>query len=258
MEPLRWRCPPMSNTPSKRQTGARQHDAEQVYSAAANAHAPGSRSLQAGGWPPPVSAPIRIAWGATIGLVLRWLGIALFGLVTGSAVALAGVTIWALYGSPFEPRKTHAEAPSLRLEAAKSEAPGRAGPLAVTGAPPQHVEHEPAAPGQPGAKLSFPQVASSGAAPPAQFSGSSANAVEPAKTTNQTQAAARAGRDQPQSARTETQDARLAALQQEISRALPPRMQCNVSLCAARYKSFHATDCTYQPYGGGPRSVCER
>jgi hypothetical protein len=38
---------------------------------------------------------------------------------------------------------------------------------------------------------------------------------------------------------------------------LRPRMQCNVDLCAATYKSFHAPDCTYQPNGGGPRSICE-
>lgn len=34
--------------------------------------------------------------------------------------------------------------------------------------------------------------------------------------------------------------------------------QCNPSLCAATYKSFHAADCTYQPEGGGPRRICER
>jgi hypothetical protein len=34
-------------------------------------------------------------------------------------------------------------------------------------------------------------------------------------------------------------------------------MQCKVDLCAAKYKSFHAADCTYQPQGGGSRSICE-
>jgi hypothetical protein len=33
-------------------------------------------------------------------------------------------------------------------------------------------------------------------------------------------------------------------------------MQCRVDLCAATYKSFNAADCTYQPFGGGPRQVC--
>ena len=32
---------------------------------------------------------------------------------------------------------------------------------------------------------------------------------------------------------------------------------CNVDVCARRYRSFNASDCTYQPYGGGPRQVCE-
>jgi hypothetical protein len=34
-------------------------------------------------------------------------------------------------------------------------------------------------------------------------------------------------------------------------------MHCAVDLCAATYKSFNAADCTYQPYGGGQRSICE-
>jgi hypothetical protein len=33
-------------------------------------------------------------------------------------------------------------------------------------------------------------------------------------------------------------------------------MQCRVDLCAATYKSFNAADCTYQPFGGGPRQIC--
>lgn len=32
---------------------------------------------------------------------------------------------------------------------------------------------------------------------------------------------------------------------------------CNVSACAGRYESFRTVDCTYQPYGGGPRQVCQ-
>jgi penicillin-binding protein 1A len=32
---------------------------------------------------------------------------------------------------------------------------------------------------------------------------------------------------------------------------------CNVAACQ-RYGSFRASDCTYQPYGGGPRRVCDR
>lgn len=33
---------------------------------------------------------------------------------------------------------------------------------------------------------------------------------------------------------------------------------CNVAACSQTYSSFRATDCTYQPYGGGPRQVCDR
>ncbi len=33
--------------------------------------------------------------------------------------------------------------------------------------------------------------------------------------------------------------------------------KCNVAACG-QYSSFRASDCTYQPYGGGPRRVCGR
>jgi 1A family penicillin-binding protein len=35
-------------------------------------------------------------------------------------------------------------------------------------------------------------------------------------------------------------------------------VQCDVRTCAARYQSFRASDCTYQPYDGGPRTRCEK
>jgi penicillin-binding protein 1A len=38
----------------------------------------------------------------------------------------------------------------------------------------------------------------------------------------------------------------------------PGKAQCNVSACANFYSSFDATSCTYQPYDGGPRRVCEK
>jgi len=34
--------------------------------------------------------------------------------------------------------------------------------------------------------------------------------------------------------------------------------QCNVDVCNQFYSSFNSSDCTYQPYGGGPRRTCER
>jgi membrane peptidoglycan carboxypeptidase len=38
----------------------------------------------------------------------------------------------------------------------------------------------------------------------------------------------------------------------------PARVQCNVSACANFYSSFDAASCTYQPYDGGPRRMCEK
>jgi len=32
---------------------------------------------------------------------------------------------------------------------------------------------------------------------------------------------------------------------------------CNVSICASRFRSFDAASCTYQPYGGGARAICD-
>jgi len=34
--------------------------------------------------------------------------------------------------------------------------------------------------------------------------------------------------------------------------------QCNMDICSRFYSSFNASDCTYQPYGGGSRRVCDR
>jgi membrane peptidoglycan carboxypeptidase len=42
------------------------------------------------------------------------------------------------------------------------------------------------------------------------------------------------------------------------SRPGRPPDACNVAVCAAFYSSFRAQDCTYQPFDGGPRRLCER
>ena len=34
--------------------------------------------------------------------------------------------------------------------------------------------------------------------------------------------------------------------------------QCNIAACSQFYKSFDPSDCTYQPYDGGPRQLCAR
>jgi penicillin-binding protein 1A len=48
---------------------------------------------------------------------------------------------------------------------------------------------------------------------------------------------------------------------QETAHAAPApgaaSAQCNASVCQ-HYSSFRASDCTYQPYGGGPRRLCDR
>ncbi|WP_319530960.1 BA14K family protein [uncultured Cohaesibacter sp.] len=38
-------------------------------------------------------------------------------------------------------------------------------------------------------------------------------------------------------------------------RPAPPPRYCNYNACSYRYKSFRASDCTYQPYNG-PRTYC--
>jgi hypothetical protein len=46
----------------------------------------------------------------------------------------------------------------------------------------------------------------------------------------------------------------------DVRRSLDARAEarCNVSACSATYQSFRASDCTYQPYDGGARRLCER
>lgn len=34
--------------------------------------------------------------------------------------------------------------------------------------------------------------------------------------------------------------------------------KCNIPVCERHYRSFRASDCTYQPYEGGPRRFCDR
>jgi 1A family penicillin-binding protein len=37
----------------------------------------------------------------------------------------------------------------------------------------------------------------------------------------------------------------------------PGNPSCNVDVCSRRYRSFDGSDCSYQPYGGGPRRFCD-
>ncbi len=52
------------------------------------------------------------------------------------------------------------------------------------------------------------------------------------------------------------QSAATPAAQQASSQ--PGGEQCNVEVCAEFYRSFRASDCTYQPESGGPRQICTR
>src|SRR5439155_510233 len=166
------------------------------------------------------------------------LGVVFLALGTICVGALCAITLWVLFGSPLEPRRSNADAPGLSSEARKGESLERIGPLRAGDPSRQGLARDAGAQGRPGS--------------------SSADAAEQ-KAAKETQIEARAGADQAQLLRTEPQDRRPAA-GQESSRTLtdsPPRMQCNVDLCTARYASFHAADCTYQPHGGGSRQICE-
>jgi hypothetical protein len=265
----------MSETPSDRQTGINKRGGEQFRSVEANSRTPGSRSLEAGGEflkaladdlgavasrlrllliakhmrtrSPPLSARRRIR-------VFRSLSIALFGLVPVGALALSGFALWVLWSKPVEPRRSDADTLGLQFEARKGKPLGHIGPLRVGGTSQHDLGREPGAQGQPGPDVTVQSIASLG-----ESGSSSTDAGEQKKATKERQTAAEPGVDQPQLVRTETQDSRSASRQLEMSGSLtdtPPR-QCNVDLCAARYTSLDAADCTYQPYGGGPRRICE-
>src|SRR5262249_15445655 len=98
---------------------------------------------------------------------------------------------------------------------------------------------------------------------------SSPDAAEPKKATKEPQAglstrSAEAAARTPRAATGSTTEAkygRVAERAEEIPKSATSAQagaQCNVNLCAAKYASFHAADCTYQPYDGGPRRICER
>jgi hypothetical protein len=257
----------MSETPSERQIGIKKHAGAQVGSVEANSRTPGSRSLQAGGEflkalasdlaavasqlrrsliakhrrtpPPRASAPSRVSQRPTIGRMLWRLSVVLLALGTICVGALCAVTLWVLFGSPLEPRWSDADTLRLSFESRKGEPLGRIGPLTAGDASRQDLAREAGAQGRSGS--------------------SSADAAEQ-KAAKETQTEAGAGAGQPQLLRTEPQDRRPAAGQQESSRTFTDsrlRMQCNIDLCAATYASFQAADCTYQPHGGGPRRICE-
>jgi penicillin-binding protein 1A len=44
----------------------------------------------------------------------------------------------------------------------------------------------------------------------------------------------------------------------QASAGKPAVLQCDYKACSRAYDSFRALDCTYQPYGGGPRTICDK
>jgi hypothetical protein len=287
----------MSETPSKYEAGITKDGEQQAGSVEANSRAPGGRSLQAGGeflkaladdlaaivsWLGRLliakhgPTPLRASAPAARGRVLQRLTIGLLWLASVGAGSLCGVALWVLYGFPIEPHRSVADTPGVRLEAANSRWSGRTAPLKTAEASRQDHARDPVAQVRSGADVMSPSVGSSGSSAPAQCdhgacasanrsfhadSGAgSADAATQTAAIQETSIEAAPKSDQPP-VRTETQDRHLPAMPPLISGALAdasaPR-QCNVTFCATKYKSFKAADCTYQPYGGGPRSVCER
>lgn len=61
----------------------------------------------------------------------------------------------------------------------------------------------------------------------------------------------------PQQQFTPAQPAQSAAAPAATPVTQPSGPQCDVSACAAAYRSFNAADCTYQPFEGG-RRLCEK
>jgi hypothetical protein len=189
----------------------------------------------------------------------------LLGALLVCSGALSAIMLWVIFGSPFEPRRSDdPNTPGLHAEAANDASPSRSGTVNAAEPSRPYVGPVAEAPIQPG---------------PASAGGAAQE-----KPAEETKADAQAGSNQPQPVRTETPDRGQGAGQQEISGAVGdqrpgetqdrgpgagqqtisgvltnqrPGMQCSVDLCAATYKSFNAADCTYQPYGGGPRSICE-
>jgi len=224
----------MSEPTSERQTGINTHGGEQVGFVEAKLRAPGSRNMQAGGElrrRTRPSVPSRTSKGFAIGRILWRLSIALLWFVSICAGALTAVTLWVLFGFPPEPGSSNADTLGTQFEARKGESLAALGALKITGAARPALGRE--------SGTSSPDAA-----------------AEPKKATKEPQSGTGAGADQPQLARTEPHS---AARQQEISpqKISTTRAQCNADLCAARYKSFRAADCTYQPLGGGAHSTCE-
>ena len=264
----------MSEMPVTHQTPINKRRRKQIGPAKADSRGPGGgQSLEAGGeflkaakhrrpQQPPAPAPSRS--GSGVGRALWRVSMVLLGVVLLCSGALSAAMLWVIFGSPLEPRHSAPDTPGLRAEAASNASLSRGS----TG--------NAAKPSQPGTGPVAEAPIPPGPSP--------AGAVQQEKPAEQTKVDAQTGSNQPQPGRTptqdrgpgtgpeqnsgtltdqrpeETQNRGPGASKPENAAALTdqrPGMQCSVDLCAATYKSFNAADCTYQPYGGGPRSICQ-
>jgi hypothetical protein len=242
----------MSETPVEHRTPIEKH-LEDHGSAEAGAPEPRSQSLKAGGEflkalaadlgaaasrlkpkPRRSQPPSRPASRPGMGRVLWRASMVFLGVLLICSGMLSAAMLWVVFGSPLASRHGAPAAPQLRAEAT---APIPPSPPPAAAAEQQNPSEETKA------QASIPP-----GPPPA--------AAAEQKPGEETQAAIPTGSqpNQPPAMQTATPGAGQAAS------ATPPDQhpgaQCAVDLCAARYRSFNAADCTYEPLGGGPRSLC--
>lgn len=220
----------MSETPGERQTGIDKYGREQVGPADANAPAPGSRTRQAGG-------EFLKALAGDLAAVLSRVGM------------LGGGQRRRTPQRPASPRPTIGRRLWRLSVAFLAFVTICAGALsAVTLLVLFNLALETRKIDRAASKS---QVEAGTGGSLGGVGSSAPDAARPSQATGETRIAT--------GAQAEPQDRR-ATLPQTMSPALTDLRsggQCAVDLCTARYRSFNAADCTYQPYGGGPRSLCE-
>jgi hypothetical protein len=212
--------------------------------------------------PPLLSARSPVASGAGAGRVLWRASKVLLGVLLLCSGAISAAMLWVIFGFPLHPQHSQPDTSALRAEASNDAAASRGS--AANAAEPSRSDMAPVA------------IA------PIQPASSSTSATDQPKRAEQTNAEPQAGATQsqplpaqPQPPQTQVQPAQLksqpaqtamqdrgpVAGQQEASAKSAADQhagpQCSIELCTATYRSFNAADCTYQPFGGGPRSLCE-
>ena len=144
-------------------------------------------------------------------------------------LTMAGTMLWVLRDLPLDDGITKGRDRAIVLEAADGKPLGRVGRLKLSDA----------------SREEFPkQLVLS---PPAQLS-APASSEEPPQ-----QALSLRGSEEQ---RTNSPPAQLNA--PTSSEEPPQQALCDYRACAAKYQSFSAADCTYQPHGGGTRRQCEK